>query len=77
MHADPMEELMQRNVGTIDRTARIVVGLLLLAPIFVMDSPLRWYGLIGVVPLATGLLRWCPAYALLGIATCGASRKIA
>jgi hypothetical protein len=70
-----MEELMQRNVGTIDRTARIVVGLLLLALIFVLDSPLRWYGLIGVVPLVTGLIRWCPAYALLGTGTCGTSQK--
>ncbi len=59
---------MQKNVGTLDRTLRIVAGLALigLAATGIL-GPWAW---IGVVPLATGLLSWCPAYRLLGIKTC-------
>ena len=56
------------NVGTIDRALRIIVGLALLALIFV--GPKTWWGLVGIIPLATGLLRTCPAYSLLGMSTC-------
>jgi hypothetical protein len=57
------------NVGTVDRGLRIVVGLALLALVFV--GPQTPWGLIGLVPLATGLARKCPAYSLLGMNTCG------
>ena len=57
------------NVGNVDRIVRIVVGLALLALVFV--GPQTLWGLIGLVPLATGLMRTCPAYALLGMNTCG------
>lgn len=57
-----------RNVGTIDRTVRIVVGLVLIALVFV--GPKTAWGWIGVVPLLTGLSGWCPPYSLLGINTC-------
>jgi hypothetical protein len=66
---------MERNVGNVDRTARIVLGLVLLGAVAALDSQYRWLGLIGLVPLATGLMRWCPAYTLFGIDTCGAARK--
>jgi hypothetical protein len=56
------------NVGTIDRGLRIVVGLVLLALVFV--GPQTLWGLLGIVPLATALFRWCPAYSLLGMNTC-------
>ncbi|MFO1282649.1 MAG: DUF2892 domain-containing protein [Burkholderiales bacterium] len=61
---------MQANVGGIDRGIRIVAGLVLLSLVFVLEGGARWWGLIGVVPLATGLLRWCPAYLPFGIRTC-------
>jgi Inner membrane protein YgaP-like, transmembrane domain len=61
---------MTRNVGTADQWLRIILGLVLLALIFIIDGPWRWIGLIGVVPLGTALLRWCPLYTLLGIDTC-------
>lgn len=61
---------MQINVGNIDRVARIVVGLVLLSLPFWLDSPWRWVGLIGLMPLFTGLLGRCPAYRLLGRNTC-------
>ncbi len=66
---------MKPNVGNTDRIIRIVAGIILLGAIFVVEDNLRWLGLIGVVPLATGLFRWCPAYALFGIDSCGAARK--
>jgi hypothetical protein len=56
------------NMGTIDRGLRIVVGLVLLALVFV--GPQTLWGLLGIVPLATAIFRWCPAYSLLGMNTC-------
>ncbi|WP_237215649.1 YgaP family membrane protein [Falsiroseomonas oryziterrae] len=64
---------MTSNVGGMDRTLRIVAGALLLA--LGAFGPLGWWGLIGVVPLATALMRWCPAYTLLGVNTCGVGQK--
>lgn len=59
---------MQVNVGSVDRVLRIGLGVLLVA-LAVMGVIGAW-GYIGVVPLATGLFRFCPAYRLLGINTC-------
>lgn len=59
---------MKANVGGIDRMARIVIGLVLIA-LAVTDTIGVW-GWIGVVPLLTGLIRWCPLYPLLGISSC-------
>jgi hypothetical protein len=61
---------MSRNVGTIDRVIRIALGLALLSLLFVVDGGARWLGLIGLVPLLTGIAGSCPAYRLLGIRTC-------
>ncbi|QDO98537.1 DUF2892 domain-containing protein [Ferrovibrio terrae] len=61
---------MQSNVGDFDRILRIVAGILLLTFAAIYQGEERWFGLIGVVPLLTGLFRFCPAYTLLGIATC-------
>lgn len=66
---------MKANVGSIDRTLRILAGIALLALIFVLEGNARWFGLIGFVPLATGLFRFCPAYALFGLNTCPMERK--
>ena len=62
---------MTKNVGGIDRVARIVLGLALLAGYaFNSDGAYSWLYLLGIVPLATGLIGWCPPYSLLGINTC-------
>ena len=58
---------MNTNVGTIDRVLRIIVGLGLISMVFV--GPQTPWGWVGVIPLATALLGWCPAYTLLGIKT--------
>lgn len=59
---------IERNEGAIDRVLRIIVGLAVISLVFV--GPQTAWGWLGVVPLATGLIGWCPAYALLGIRTC-------
>ena len=65
---------MEVNVGGVDRTVRIVLGIVLLSLVFVLEGNARWWGLIGIVPIATGLLRWCPAYLPFGIKTCSTRR---
>ncbi|WP_445939372.1 YgaP family membrane protein [Pseudomonas sp.] len=59
---------MKANIGTLDRSLRIAAGLLLLA--LSLSGVTGLWGLIGIVPLATGLFRFCPLYPLLGISTC-------
>ena len=59
---------MKKNVGGIDRTLRIVIGLVLIG--LAASSTVGWWGYIGVVPLLTGLIGWCPPYTLLGWNTC-------
>jgi hypothetical protein len=59
---------MLKNVGTLDRTLRIGAGLVLIG--LSATGTIGTWGWIGIVPLATGLFSWCPAYTLLGIKTC-------
>jgi hypothetical protein len=63
---------MTANVGMIDRIVRILAGLALIAAALGLFGPAYQsvWGWIGVIPLATGLLSWCPAYTILGIRTC-------
>lgn len=58
---------MAKNVGGIDRSVRIVAGLVLIGIALAGVSPWGW---VGVVPLATGLMGWCPPYAIFGMSTC-------
>lgn len=60
---------MGANVGTIDRALRIIAGLVILSLFFVVDGSNRGWTLLGLVPLATGLVGWCPAYLPFGITT--------
>ena len=59
---------MQQNVGGVDRTVRIVLGLVLIG--LAATGAVGWWGWLGVVPLLTGFVGWCPPYALFGIKTC-------
>ena len=58
---------MKKNVGGIDRNLRILVGLIVLSVGLYFQS---WWGLIGIVPLFTGFIGWCPAYLPFGISSC-------
>lgn len=62
------EPFMKSNVGGIDRILRITVGLVLVG--LAATGTVGWWGWLGAVPLATGLVGWCPPYALLGFNTC-------
>ncbi|MEO8444051.1 MAG: DUF2892 domain-containing protein [Gammaproteobacteria bacterium] len=59
---------MPKNVGSLDRGLRVVVGLVLLS--LTVIGPKTLWGLIGIVPLVTAFVGSCPAYTLLGIKTC-------
>ncbi len=63
-----MNKLLPVNVHAVERAARVVLGLLLLSLVFL--GPHTLWGLIGLVPLATGLVGSCPLYTLLGVSTC-------
>lgn len=63
---------MKTNEGGLDRILRILVGLVLVA--LTLSGTIGVWGWIGVVPIVTGALGWCPAYTLLGINTCPAKR---
>ena len=60
---------MKANVGGVDKILRIVVGLGLLSLILILEGNARWWGLVGLIPLATGLFNFCPLYTLLGFNT--------
>ena len=64
---------MKMNVGNIDRILRIVIGLVLI--VLAATNTVGVWGYIGIVPLLTGIFKFCPAYSLLGINTCPMDKK--
>jgi hypothetical protein len=63
---------MKTNIGSIDRILRIAVGLTLLGAGLYLKS---WWGLVGLVPILTALVRFCPAYVPFGLSTCPRETK--
>lgn len=66
---------MKANVGGIDRALRVLVGLGVLSLLVVLEGNARWFGLIGLLPLLTAALGYCPLYTILGISSCPLERK--
>lgn len=64
--------MSMRNEGSVDRALRVVAGLAVLSLVFV--GPKTPWGWVGLVPILTGLIGWCPLYTLLGINTCGVKK---
>ena len=60
---------MRMNTGNVERAFRVLVGLAILSALFWVEGDWRWMGLVGIVPVFTGLSGWCALYALLGIRT--------
>ncbi len=64
---------MVKNVGTVDKVIRIVIGIVLIGLIFYLQVPIKWGGLImaavAVILVATALLNWCPIFRILGISS--------
>jgi hypothetical protein len=58
------------NVGSVDRVLRIVVGIAVLSLFFVLEGNARYWSLVGLVLLVTGVVRFCPAYSVIGVSTC-------
>ena len=63
---------MQANVGGVDKVLRIVVGLAIIGLGIAYNS---WWGAIGIIPLGTALLNWCPLYMPFGISSCKRKAK--
>ena len=64
--------MLFRSVGGLDRGARIVGGLVLIA--LTLTESIGVWGWLGIVPLATGAIGWCPPYSLFGINTCSTKK---
>lgn len=64
---------MKTNEGMVDRGIRVILGIALIAfaiPVGFPESGWNWIGWIGIVPLLTGLIGWCPIYSAMGVSTC-------
>jgi hypothetical protein len=68
-----LAKIFPKNEHIIERVVRVILGLGLLSLVFF--GPQTWWGLLGIVPLATGALGSCPAYTLFGWSTCRMSTK--
>ena len=64
---------MIKNVGSIDKVARVILGIGLLSLMFF--GPKTLWGLVGLAPLATVAMSWCPAYSLFGVSTCPTAER--
>jgi hypothetical protein len=65
---------MKANVGGADRVIRIIIGLALLSLLFILPAPTKWWGLVGIVPLLTAFMSFCPLYSIIGVDTCPVKR---
>ncbi len=63
---------MKCNVGKTDRVFRIVLGVIIILAGFYYQN---WWGAVGLVPIFTGSIRWCPAYIPFGFSTCETDKK--
>ncbi len=68
---------MWKNLGSVDRAIRVVVGLALLSLLFLLEGNARLLGLIGAVPLVTAAAGYCPLYSLFGLRTCPLKSTVA
>jgi len=64
------DHIMTKNIGQIERILRVVIGAALVLGFFLTSGSYSWLYLLGLIPLLTGLIGWCPPYQLLGINTC-------
>lgn len=63
---------MKCNVGKTDKTIRIILGVIVILAGVYFQS---WWGAVGVVPIVTGFIRWCPAYLPFGFSTCKGEKE--
>ncbi len=68
-----LSKILPNNEATLDRVIRVILGIVVLSLVFI--GPKTLWGLLGIVPLATGLLGSCPLYTLFGVSTCKTKTK--
>lgn len=73
LNHQPKEYTMKINVGSTDRVLRIIAGLVLIG--LAATNTIDVWGYIGIVPLLTGIFKFCPAYAIFGLSTCPLEKK--
>lgn len=61
-----------KNVGNVDRIVRVIIGVAVLSLYFILQGNARYFALIGLVPIITALIGYCPIYSIFGIRTCPA-----
>ncbi|NLY79453.1 MAG: DUF2892 domain-containing protein [Lysinibacillus sp.] len=61
---------MCNNIGTVDRVIRIILGIAILSLLLILDGNLKYLGLIGLIPLLTGIFKYCPLYSLFKVNKC-------
>ncbi len=66
---------MKTNIGSFDKTVRIVAGLILVSMFYWVDGSLKYFGIVGLVLLITSFVGFCPLYSFLGINTCKTKSK--
>lgn len=66
---------MKANIGDTERVIRVIIGLALLSLLFILEGNASYWGLVGLIPLATAGIRWCPLWVLFGINTCAAEQR--
>lgn len=60
---------MKKNIGTVDKWIRIILGIAVLSLLFLVDGNLKWIGLLGLVFIVTGLINFCPLYLPFNLST--------
>ena len=60
---------MKKNVGNTDKWIRVILGLAIMSLLIILPGGWRWLGLIGLIPIATALINFCPIYAIFGLST--------
>ena len=59
---------MKKNIGSLDKIIRIIIGIALISLVFI--GPKTYWGLVGLIPLVTALIGFCPLYPIIGLSTC-------
>lgn len=67
---------MQKNIGNTEGVIRVIIGFALLSLLFILEGNASYWGLLGLIPLTTAAIRWCPIWKLLGINTCSAGQHV-
>jgi len=66
---------VQKNIGTVDKVIRLILGIVLLSLYFLLDSGLKYISILGIILILTAFINYCPLYTLFGINTCSTKKE--